>query len=92
MSLFNEPGPETRSKLEVTHRAVSPSWFVWATVQREGVKETRTVLIRDRVIDRNRDISIPWDAARELGAVIASALDGARTEDSIWFRDMGQGR
>ena len=54
---------ETKVEFGVSHRECSDGFFAWGQIK----NGTRTVLLRDRTLDRNRDWVITFDEARQLG-------------------------
>lgn len=73
---------ETKVEFGVSHRECSDGFFAWGQIK----NGTRTVLLRDRTLDRNRDWVISFDEARQLGALIDAAIRGAEVEHGKWIR------
>lgn len=73
---------ETKVELSVVHRECSDGFFVWGQIK----NGTRTVQLRDRTLDRNKDWLITFDEARQLGALIDAAIRGVEAEHSKWTR------
>ncbi len=73
---------ETKVEFEVSHRESSEGFFAWGQIK----NGRRTVQLRDRTLDRNKDWVITFDEARQLGSLIDAAIRGAEVEHGKWIR------
>lgn len=77
---------ETTVNFEVSHRECSDGFFAWGRIK----NDSRTILLRDQTLNRNKDWVITFDEARQLGALIEAAIQGAESEHAKWVRREAQ--
>ena len=78
---------ETKVEFEVSHRESSEGFSAWGRIK----NDSRTILLRDQTLNRNKDWVITFDEARQLGALIEAAIRGAEVEHGKWIRQEAQG-